>query len=200
MVIGHRGQRLVLGAVAWGSRPLLARRRRPLPGSDSPSYLTTVLRLPDLALPPLDLPDRHHRYPAGSIHVTVANVDRGRVPLADALSALSAGPLPAVPFALAGLATSPDTVFVRCLYDEAFVALRRAVAAAFALAPLRAPAAVPHRWAAHANVVRFDGAGTWIRDDRPNGTVVADVLEVVRTDRLLSDARTEVLARLSLTT
>jgi hypothetical protein len=195
----HPVQDLLLGAIAWTARPTLSTRRAPLPERGRATYRTAVVRLPPVDLPPLGLPARHHRYPAGTVHVTVANLDAARAPLDRAVAALGAEPLPPVRFRLAGLATSPDTVFVRCLYDGGFAALRRAVAAAFDLPPRRSPRDIPYRWTAYANVVRFDGPGSWVADRRPSGSVEAGVLEIVRTDRYLSAEATEVLARVPLT-
>jgi hypothetical protein len=200
MADGHWRQRLVLDAIAWSARPSLRWRRRPLPERGRATHLTAVVRIPEvaLALPALDLPARHLRYPPGSVHVTVANLDAARVPLDAALVALAVRPLPVARFSLDGLAVSPDTVFVRCLYGEGFAALRRAVVAAFDLPPRRSPLAVPSRSTAHANVVRFAGRGAWVADRRPTGVVEATALEVVRTDRYLSPEATEVLATVPL--
>jgi hypothetical protein len=188
-------QDVLLGTVAALAAPRLVLRRRPLPPRGQPTYVTTVLRLPSFTLPPLDLPERHHRYPPGTIHVTVANVDRARVPIADAVATLRAQPLPVARIALNGLGVSPDTVFVRCVADSGFATLRLAVAEAFGQALPRSPL---YRWTAWANVVRFDGRGTRVAADEPTGWVEAAVLEVVRTDRYLSDEGTEVLATVPL--
>ncbi len=111
------------------------------------------------------------------------------------MARLGEQPLPVARFTLAGLGVSSHTVFVRCLYDAGFAALRRAVSEAFDLPTRPSPV---HRWTAWANVVRFDGAGTWVASPEPAGTVEAAVLEVVRTDRYLSSEGTEVLATVPL--
>jgi hypothetical protein len=191
-------QRLLLHGIAWLSRPGLAHRSQALPESGRALHVTSVLRLPAVAVPELPVPARHHRYPPETIHVTVANLDRARATIDDGIEALRSVPLPRVRFTLAGLGTSPDTIFIRCLFGPEFVRLRRAVAEAFDLPPRRSPLGFPYRHSAHANVVRFDGRGAWVSERRPAGAVSCAALEIVRTDRFLSGVGTEILATLPL--
>jgi hypothetical protein len=195
-------QRLVSDVVSRRSGPALGTRTEPLPiiGQAARRHLTSVLRL-DISPPALDIAERHYRYPAGTVHVTVANLDASRVPAAVGAQRLGAQTLAPVSLHLGGFGCSPDTIFIKVLYDSAFVDLRKAVRRAFELpgGPLNAVRALPYSAMAFANVVRFDVAG-----ERPPrnvtvfGSATIDTMEIVRTDRVLSDEGTDVLARISL--
>ena len=188
-------QRGLLDVVAWTAAPRLARRTRPRPELGRPTYLTTVLRLPPFELPPLDLPARHHRYPPGTVHVTVANVDGARAP--------SPRPWPAWLAGRCRWPASRSTAWrsrpTPCSCAASTTPASRRCGGRWRRPSRRLGRASPvHRWTTWANVVRFDGAGRWVSERRPTGVVEAAVLEVVRTDRYLSDEGTEVLAAVPL--
>jgi hypothetical protein len=191
-----------LSLTSWRSAAAPDRRTEPLPviGESARRHLTTVLRL-NVPLPEFEVAERHYRYPAHTVHVTVANVARTRTSLVTALERLSGSALAPVTLRLYGLGCSPDTIFVRVLYDGAFVVLRKAVRRAFDVpnGPLQSVRTLPYSAMAFANVIRFDGAG-----ERPPrnvsiwGTATIDTMEIVLTDRVLSDEGTQVLASIAL--
>jgi hypothetical protein len=201
-VFDHPVQRLVADVVSWRSSAGLSRRGTPLPviGEQARQYLTTVLRL-NVPLPEFEVADRHYRYPAHTVHVTVANVGRTSTSLVTALERLSGSGLAPVTLRLYGLGCSPDTIFIRVLYDKSFVRLRKAVRRAFDVpsGPFRSVRSLPYSAMAFANVIRFDGAG-----ERPPrnmsiwGKTTIDTMEIVLTDRVLSDEGTQVLASINL--
>jgi hypothetical protein len=201
-VFDHPVQRLVADVVSWRSSAGLSRRGTPLPviGEQARQYLTTVLRL-NVPLPLLGVADRHYRYPPQTVHVTVANVGRTSTSLVTALERLSGSGLAPVTLRLYGLGCSPDTIFIRVLYDRSFVRLRKAVRRAFDVptGPFRSVRSLPYSAMAFANVIRFDGEG-----ERPPrnmsiwGTTTIDTMEIVLTDRVLSDEGTQVLASINL--
>jgi hypothetical protein len=201
-VFDHPVQRLVAGLVSWRSAATLDRRTEPLPviGEPARRYLTTVLRL-NVPLVEVEVAERHYRYPAHTVHVTVANVGRTSTSLVTALERLDGSALAPVTLRLRGLGCSPNTIFIRVLYDRAFVQLREAVRHAFDVpsGPLQAVRTLPYSAMAFANVIRFDGAG----EPPPRnisiwGAATIDTMEIVLTDRVLSDEGTQVLATISL--
>jgi hypothetical protein len=199
----HPVQRLVAGVVSRQSEAGLGKRTAPLPviGDRSQLHLTSVLRLNLPLTTTLEIAERHYRYPANTVHVTVANLDDSNVPVATAVEQLSGRVLAPVSLRLEGFGCSADTIFVKTFYDAAFASLRKTVRRAFEMprGPLQVIRALPYSAMAFANVVRFDGAG-----ERPPrnitlyGLVTIDTMEIVRTDRVLSDDATEVVARISL--
>ena len=202
-MLDHPVQRLVADVVSWRSAATLGGRTEPLPviGEPARRYLTTVLRL-NVSLPSnVEVAVRHYRYPAHTVHVTVANVGRTSTSLVTALERLSRSRLAPVTLRLNGLGCSPDTIFIRVLYDRSFVRVRRAVRRAFDVpsGPLQWVRALPYSAMAFANVVRFDGPG-----ERPHrnvsmwGAATIDTMEIVLTDRVLSDEGTQVLASIDL--
>jgi hypothetical protein len=191
-------QRMAFALLTTVARTRLSRRRSPLPQLGTPIYLTSILRLGDTNLPQLDVEDRHHRYPPSTVHVTVANLDTATVDVGVALERLRSRDLPAPSLTIDGLGCSPDTLFLRCIADVRLDELRRAVLDDFGVVR-------PSSWTmrlsgrlAYANVVRFDGPGQWIRTSIPITSIECRELEIVRTDRYLSDAGTDVLERLPL--
>jgi hypothetical protein len=189
---------MAFALLTTAARARLTHRRAPLPQLGAPIYLTSILRLGDANVPRLDVEDRHHRYPPSTVHVTVANLDTATVDVDLALDRLRSRSLPAPSLTIQGLGCSPDTLFLRCIADDRLDELRQAVSAAFGVVR-------PSSWKmglsgrlAFANVVRFDGPGQWIRTSIPATSIECRQLEIVRTDRYLSDAGTIVLERLPL--
>jgi hypothetical protein len=191
------GQKAALSALTWLSRVTIRRRTAPLPPLGEATYLTAVLRLDHPGLPASTYPG-HYTYPAHTVHVTVANLDRAGRTLESALESLAARRLPAPTFRITGLGCSSDTVFLRCIHDRRFRQLRRAVRAAFGVGSPRAPLAWLFDRLSFANVVRFAGPARWARVGILPGSVRCTELEIVRTDRFLSDRGTIELAQLAL--
>jgi hypothetical protein len=206
-------ERLAYPLAWWAGRARLrapaGHRRVALPaaGPAAAVHLSAVARLPApvaqaVAAATARLRARdpgHHYYQPATMHVTVLNLDgfdlAGRLPeLRAAIGAC--GP---VGLTVRGLNLSPGTVFAQGFLDDASLpALRRR------LARLHAPAG---RWRrpAIANVVRFAAP--------PSAAFLAELaglrrlgfgratlteVEVVRTDRLLSPAGTELVERVRL--
>lgn len=195
-------QRAALAAITWSSRSYLRRRRARLPAIGESVHVTTVLRFPETLVPALDVAPRHYRYPANTVHITVANLDERTVDVEVALATLREQRLPAVTVQVEGLGCSRDTLFLRCIHGPAMTELRAQVRAAFGLVePPRLTLRAMYSRLTFANVVRFDGAGTWPsrgRWGRDRISVTLPAMEVVRTDRYLSDAATTLLARVRL--
>jgi hypothetical protein len=188
-------QRSALSLVTMTSRTRLRRRTAPLPPLGVPGHLTAVLRVGEGVVPDIRVGHQHYVYPKHTVHVTVSNLDRAAATVDAALERLSCLTLEAPMLTLEGLGCSSDTLFIRCVHDPAFGRLREMLVDAF---EVRRPAA-PISWAftrvTYANVVRFQGPGEWISLDLPTRHVRCTELEIVRTDRFLSDAGTTVLAR-----
>lgn len=142
--------------------------------------------------------DHHHVYPPGTVHVTVANLDDATVDLDTAVATLEAVPPPAPMFEISGTGCSPDTVFLRCIHDRAFGLLRESLRDAFGVRRRAGPMAWLFDRLSFANVVRFDGRGVWVPIPDVHASVSCGELEIVRTDRYLSDQGTEVLRRIPL--
>jgi hypothetical protein len=181
-------------------RRTLARRRRPLPPLGDASHLTAILRIGALFVPRLRVDERHYVYPPHTVHVTVANLDAADVDLDDAIDRLRSQSLPAPEFVVCGLGCSPDTLFLKCVHDVRFVELRAAVSDAFDLQ--RAPVGATRLFErlSFANIVRFDGRGEWPHVTVPDQRETCRELEIVRTDRYLSDSATIIEARVALGT
>jgi hypothetical protein len=199
----------------WLAGSAMLRRGRPrwLP-PPGVRHVTTIVRVPaevGAALEPVlerlrGLDPGHHYYAAGTLHVTLANLDRLHAPLDRVEEAIAASP----PFelTLGRLSLSPGTVLVRTSpLDPRFLRLRRD------LRVLTEPPAGLRGVAldsllgriAFANVVRFSGpVGRPFLDEvgrfrrHEFGRWTAAEVELVETDRLLSPASTRVLARIPL--
>lgn len=179
----------------------LSFRRRPtsLPAHGGSEHLTAIIRLGAHVVPEIEAPG-HFVYPPHTVHITVTNLDGATVEVNAAISALG-DRLPIAPtFHLGGVGCSPDTLFLRCVHDGAFGELRNALRGAFGMPSGFSPV----RWLfdrlSFANVVRFDGRGQWLSAAAPPAMVVGLEVEIVRTDRYLSDDATVVLARIPLRT
>jgi hypothetical protein len=191
-------QHVALAAMTASSRARSSRRRRPLPPLGTPAHLTSILRIEHPDLPRLALAERHYVYPASTVHVTVANLDAARIDVDRALERLRDDDLEAPQLRIGRLGCSPDTLFLRCTTDDRFERLRRAVRAAFGVEPAAPPATRLFERLAVANVARFDGPGEWARVRVRPTLVECRELQIVRTDRYLSDAGTVVVARIPL--
>ncbi|MPY95872.1 MAG: hypothetical protein GEV08_23300 [Acidimicrobiia bacterium] len=199
-------QRVLAAGVTYAAIRRLSRRQAPLPerGPKAAAHLTAVLRFPLDVASALDLgalpaSRSHYRYPLSTLHVTVANLDQACVPAPVGVEALRALTFEPVTLRLDGFGCSRDTLFIRCSYGEELAVLRRAVRRAFALPRPFNPVKAAFGQLAFANVLRFDGPGVApARGQGPEGLVVLDNLDVVRTDRYLSDEATTVLARVPL--
>lgn len=181
-------------------------------GDEGPrAFLTTVVRVPtaigrrvqEAARPAARAEPRpHHLYPAESIHITLANLDRyADLPLErlEATLARRVAAAPPITFTLRGLAAARHTVYVQAYARpaSALLALRGSV-----LLDLEngTPGQQPLRIAV-GNVVRFRSTDTAaVRPiTRANRTVCfgsfqLDRVELVRTDKVLSAAGTDILA------
>ena len=215
-----------LGWVA--TRATAGRRAFTLPpsGPAAAVHTTTVIRLPAAVTaalaPSLErlraLGPGHHYYPPESMHVTVQNLD-GLAPAVDGAPPAGAGHEPAVlptlvgdlvaahrPFRLAlrGLGVAPGAIFVLALPSDATLrSLRDDLA--------RLPAGGARRrrvggGLGHANLVRFSGPVTagflaeLARLRRQDfGSFSVTEVELVRTDRLLSQEGTTTLGTIRLT-
>lgn len=193
-------QRLILAGLTRVSRARISRRHQPLPPLGEAAHLTAVIRVGAKAVPTIEVDRGHYRYPPPTVHVTVTNLDGATVDpevAVDRLASLRAG-LAAPALGVEGLGCSPDTLFLRCVHDQHFDRLREAVVEAFGV-PARGPG---RGWLfdrlTFANVVRFNGPGQWATTPISRRTVIGRELEIVRTDRYLSDLGTTVLARLPL--
>jgi 2'-5' RNA ligase len=188
----------------------------PPAGPAAALHLTTVARLSTevvAALAPAlerlrSAGPGHRYYPPGTVHLTVQNLDgldldgdAGAARLVELRALVGAHP----PFraAVRGLGVSAGTVFAQVLPCDATLRALRADLLGFlarhAAAPRRA------RPLGHANLVRFAGPVTAAflaelarQRRRDFGTWTVTGVELVRTDRYLSDEGTTVLARLGL--
>lgn len=198
---GRASQRAIAAAAVPLYRRGLARRSAPLPvlGAEAASHLTSVLRL-NVELP-RDVSKvlvAGYRYPTHTIHVTVRNLDRATVPVERAVARLERLLLEPVVLSIEGLGCSPDTLFLRCTHGPELVRLRRAVDAAFGLPTGHGPVGALFSRISFANVVRFDGPGYWPGRSSFKAIVRIPTMEVVRTDKYLSDEGTTTLAVISL--
>lgn len=184
------------------SRRRLSSRTTPLPPLGRQDHLTAVIRLPLDLTPGIELGGAHYLYPPDTVHVTVVNLDRATVEPTVAIARLRSLDLAAPRFIVNGLGCSPDTIFVRCLHDADFAMLRREVDRAFGVERAgRVPSVMSKL--SFANVVRFDGPGECpehLEDLERRAEFAGSRLEIVRTDRYLSEGGTTVLAEVPLTT
>lgn len=168
--------------------------------------LTCVARLPpELAAEIHELvrellgAQQHYVYPATDLHLTVLNLEvGGDAAVAPATAVLAATP----PFRveLHGLGMSQQSVFVRVFDDGGLVTLRRRL---ISLVGVRPP--WPLRQLGFVNVIRFRGPevheladAVRARRRRPFGSFVVGEAELVRTDKVLSQAGTTLIAKVSL--
>lgn len=187
-----------LSLLTVSSRATARRRDRRLPPIGEPSLFTTVLRLPGVWSGVLPEYTGHYVYSPTSVHVTVTSLDGATRDLDDAIVTLGQRRLPAPTFTITGFGCSPGTVFLRCIHDDAFAELRAAVRSAFGIEAPRRPDAALFGRLSYANVVRFEGRPTWRRARWKPATITCGEMEIVRTDRVLSDDGTVVLARVAL--
>ncbi len=180
-------------------------------GGEGAPYLTVVTRLPAslaesihasvMALPAVDT---HYVYPATDMHMTILNLDgsratseRDRVRAATHVLATTAR----FSLSLQGFGLSRSSVYAE-VYDEsrALWALRSRLASATSCAvPL------PKRLLGFVNVVRFRSTevsalvrAVRARNRHPIGRLDVSCAEVVRTEKLLSQRATTLLARIEL--
>jgi len=194
----------------------------PPSGSANASYVTTITRvggdLGDSLRPVTDqlvaADPSHYRYPSGDLHITfalLAEVPPGeRVPdsVVDGVRRAIEGHrrrrLDAT-----GLNLTPTTVFATMQVDEELLALRKAIGRV-ALVDWAAPTGgglfgrVAHRLF-YTNLIRFDGPVDQALIDivaglrkTALGSALVDHVELVRTDKLLSEPATETIARFPL--
>jgi hypothetical protein len=179
------------------SRLRVRRRTTRLPVLGQSDHLSAVFRVPPVAVPMFEVSDHSYLYPPETVHITVASLDTARVDVDTALETLQKLQLRAPRIRVGGIGCSPDTIFLRCFHDRRFGELRMAVNAAF---DVERPE-LGRRLVSNltlANVVRFDGPGWWPGQVRCTDDFIVTSLEIVRTDRLLSDVGTTVLAKLPL--
>ncbi|WP_045877611.1 2'-5' RNA ligase family protein [Pseudofrankia sp. DC12] len=181
-------------------------------GEEGPrAFLTTVVRVPTelaarvraAAQPAAPAgADQHYLYPAGAIHITLANLDRyADLPLERVAAVLAhrVGAAPPITFTLRGLAVARHTVYVRAYARPASapLALRASILRDLETGP---PRQEPLRIAV-SNVVRFRCADLTAVPPAVHacrnacfGSFPLHRVELVRTDKVLSAAGTELLA------
>ncbi len=180
-------------------------------GGEGAPHLTVVTRLPaalaeSIRASVMALPDvgAHYVYPATDLHVTILNLDgsratseRHRVRAATQVLATTAR----FSLSLQGFGVSRSSVYAE-VYDEsrALWALRGGLASA-----TRCAVPLPRRLLGFVNVIRFRSTevSALVRavrplDRHPIGRLDVACAEVVRTDKLLSQRATTLLARIEL--
>jgi 2'-5' RNA ligase len=185
----------------------------PPQGLAAADHLTTVVRVPDDVAAALGaaqerlrrLDPRHHYYPPQTMHLTVANLDHMPAGVSDRIGPVLEGLRP-VDVLVRGLGVSPTTVFARVLPKDSGMRELRNRLAELAPKPLRP--SLGDRAMLHlsfVNVVRFRGpvSAALLREvvrlrAAPVGRFSITEVELVRTDRLLSDAGTQLLQRFPL--
>ncbi len=180
-------------------------------GGEGAPHLTVVTRLPaslaeSIRASVMALPDvgAHYVYPATDLHVTILNLDGSRgISERDRVRA-AARVLAATPrfgLSLQGFGVSRSSVYAQ-VYDEsrALWALRGRLASATSC-----PVPLPRRLLGFVNVIRFRSTevSALVRavralDRHPIGRLGVSCAEVVRTDKLLSQRATTLLARIAL--
>ncbi len=178
---------------AVGDRYLTSVVRLPLPLADS--ALAAVRRLP--------IGDHHYVYPAADLHLTILNLDGSDVAVRERVRLAAEVIRVASPFRvdLRGLGVSSQSVYAK-VYDNtgALWALRGRLAAATAC-----PASLPVRLLGFVNLIRFRSTDvirltaevSALRRLRL-GSLEVRTVEIVSTDRLLSEAQTMILQRVGL--
>jgi hypothetical protein len=190
---------------------LQARQRRQLRQGvrqvdPSGGMLTCVVRLPpDLASKihelVRDLPgaQQHYVYPASDLHLTVLNLQAGGAAAVETATAVLAASLP-FRVELYGLGMSQQSVFVRVFDDGGLVGLRRRLISVTGVLP-----PWPLRQLGFVNVIRYRGSDVDELTDavraqrrlRVGSFEIAEA-ELVRTDKVLSQAGTTLVATVSL--
>jgi 2'-5' RNA ligase len=184
----------------------------PPQGMSAANHLTTVVRVPDDVAAALTAAQArlrrwdawHHYYPPSTMHLTIANLDHVPSGLSDQISTVLDGFRP-FDVLVRGLGVSPTTVFAQALpEDSALQELRRRL---WALAPKPLLPGLLGRAMRHLsfiNIARFCGPVseellTEVARLRPLtiGRFCVTEMELVRTDRFLSDTGTQVLRRFS---
>jgi hypothetical protein len=208
-------ERLARTAIDVASGLRLRRRRPPAPARTYPEqHVTTVLRVRpatadaiwDQLAPVRERWPDARWYPPGTMHVTVLNlnpVDRSGVDVGAALGTAAAA-VPAVTLAYDGFGLSPDSGLVWVDAGDDLRRLRDAVRAAVGLP---APRGLGDRVLAtvgYANVVRFEAPPgpeflrAWRRLPPVGRADQVTAVELVTSDRYLSDDATQLLARVDL--
>src|SRR5512132_447068 len=185
----------------------------PAQGPQAAQHLTTVVRIPGGVADALTAAQTrlrqqgpaHYYYPPQTMHFTVANLDHAATHLVDQLPSTLAG-FRRFEVAVHGLGVSPTTVFAQALPEDS--AVRDLRAHLSALAPQPASFRLLDtliRNVAVVNIVRFSGSvsAPFLTEvahmrKRPFGRFSVAHVELVRTDRLLSDAGTQALGVLAL--
>ncbi|WP_007512919.1 2'-5' RNA ligase family protein [Pseudofrankia saprophytica] len=181
-------------------------------GQEGPrAFLTTVVRVPETvgarvreAARPAAAAGGHHLYPAADLHVTLINLDRyADVPIARVEQVLAdcVAAAPPVILDLRGLSVARGTVYVQAYARpaRAFPRLRASILRRLDPAGRIQP---PRRTVlALSNVVRFRStdvaaARKVARAHRADhfGSFLLEAVELVRTDKVMSAAGTEILA------
>jgi hypothetical protein len=168
--------------------------------------LTCVVRLP----PPLasqihdlvrDLPgaEPHYVYPATDLHLTVLNLQADRDAAVERATAVLAAALP-FRVELDGLGMSQQSVFVRVFDDGGLVAVRRQLISVMGVRP-----PWPLRQLGFVNTIRYRGSDVGELTDavrarrrRRFGSFEITEAELTRTDKVLSEAGTTLVAKVSL--
>jgi 2'-5' RNA ligase len=196
-------------------RVTAGRRSFDLPplGSEAVNHLTTVVRVPanittilTMAQARLQRWDSgHYYYPPTTMHLTISNLDHVTSGLSDQISTVLEGVRP-FDILVRGLSVSPTTVFAQALPEDSAVReLRRRL---WAMEPKPFLPGLVSRAMRHLcfiNVVRFCGpvSSELLTEVARLRTLSAGrfsvtEIELVRTDRFLSDTGTQVLERFSL--
>jgi 2'-5' RNA ligase len=196
-------------------RVTAGRRSFDLPpaGIEAANHLTTVVRVPaDMATILTAAQARlkrwdssHYYYPPTTLHLTISNLDHVTSSFRDQVSTVLEGFRP-FDLLVRGLSVSPTTVFAQALpEDSAVQELRRRLWAREPKPLLPELVSRAMRHLCFINLVRFRGPVssellTEVARLRtlPVGRFSVTEIELVRTDRFLSDAGTQVLERFSL--
>jgi 2'-5' RNA ligase len=203
-LVGYARLRVTAGRRSYDLPPL---------GIDAANHLTTVVRVPadmttilTAAQARLKRWDScHYYYPPTTMHLTISNLDHITSGLRDQILTVLEGVRP-FDILVRGLSVSPTTVFAQALpEDSAVQGLRRRL---WAMEPKPLLPGLVSRAMRHLcfiNLVRFCGPVssellTEVARLRTLsvGRFSVTEIELVRTDRFLSDAGTQVLERFSL--
>jgi hypothetical protein len=190
-------QRVVFAVIGMVSRVGFPLRRSRIPEIGGSGYLSAVTRVPAVAVPRIEVGDESYLYPPDTVHVTVAWLDRATVDIDTAMEVLQMQQLEAPRVLIRGLGCSADSLYLWCEHDWHFQYLRRAVYRAFGVRR-RGPRRRLRDTLSYARVVRFEGRGWWPGPAPGDVDVTVMSIEIVRTDRMLSDEGTTVLAKLPL--
>ena len=191
------------------------------PAAGAPQLITTVVRLPEPLAQAIHDHLRtlfrhhpeHHIYPVSTIHISISGFTvRADFDLLIIENAVEEALSHTSPFSieLLGLSLSPSTVLIQALpHDDAIAGIRQRISFVLQdkephLRPRSRP--FPSQHIAFANVLRFLGpidAPTLLRDvkrlkDHEFGRFKVQEIQLVRTDKFLSDQGTEILRPFSL--